>query len=395
MNKMKRQGFSALVAAITVLSLALSGCGQNADTTSSAVSGFAGGKGTTEDPYQISTVKQFDQVHEDLTASYVLTDDIDLSNVKFAPIDTFKPASDKEEDAEVPDETAAFSGTFDGAGHTVTGAALTGDTCTGLFGCVAGEKAGITNLTLKDCSATGGQYTGAVIGYAYYNVKVDNITLIGNNNVTGTSLVGGIVGACHADVTNCTATANITIDGDGAQGAGIIVGGQEDGNFQNCTASGNVTATGKGSYSIGGLAGCAQTSRYVKNCSVHDVTITVAENDFLVGALLGHAGQSADKDPTLVTDCSASNYTINAGNGSQRIGGIVGGGFYTQKYVQYYPEPNAFQIEYCTAQGVVNGGSIVGSIAGYVYSNSKVDNCTGSDPQIGASLSDVPLSQLY
>ena len=40
---------------------------------------FAGGTGTAEDPWQIATAEQLDLMHADLTAHYVLIDDIDLS----------------------------------------------------------------------------------------------------------------------------------------------------------------------------------------------------------------------------------------------------------------------------------------------------------------------------
>lgn len=41
---------------------------------------FEGGTGTPEDPYQIATAEQLDAIRNNLGASYVLVNDIDLSN---------------------------------------------------------------------------------------------------------------------------------------------------------------------------------------------------------------------------------------------------------------------------------------------------------------------------
>ena len=41
---------------------------------------FAGGTGTAEDPWQISTAEQLYRIHDDLTAHYILIADIYLSS---------------------------------------------------------------------------------------------------------------------------------------------------------------------------------------------------------------------------------------------------------------------------------------------------------------------------
>ena len=82
---------------------------------------FAGGSGTAEDPWQINTAEQLDLIHNDLTAHYVLTEDIDLSDYEnWDPIGAFQPLSDKPEEAEIPHPDFAFTGTFDGNGHTIS-----------------------------------------------------------------------------------------------------------------------------------------------------------------------------------------------------------------------------------------------------------------------------------
>ena len=51
----------------------------------------------------------------------VLTEDIDLSDYEnWDPIGAFQPLSDKPEEAEIPHPDFAFTGTFDGNGHTIS-----------------------------------------------------------------------------------------------------------------------------------------------------------------------------------------------------------------------------------------------------------------------------------
>ena len=65
---------------------------------SKADKSFAGGSGTVEDPWQVATAEQLDSIRNDLTAHYILTDDIDLSVYKnLDPIGSFKSLSDAPE----------------------------------------------------------------------------------------------------------------------------------------------------------------------------------------------------------------------------------------------------------------------------------------------------------
>lgn len=351
--------------------------------------GFAGGSGTAEDPWQIATVEQLQAVREDLGACYLLTEDIDLSGVEFEPIGSFEAVS--EEEPETPKTELAFTGSFDGNGHTISNLVMEDETAAayGLFGCVYGENASVTNLKVKDISLTGSMMVG-VIGYAATEKPVEGITLEGENQITGFSMVGGIVGGGFSDLMDCASQADITLL-DGGSYAGILVGGLEEGNVENCSASGSVTAEGAGS-SVGGLSGCFEGSAYAKNCRAENVTITLGEGSFLIGGLVGHAG--AVEEPTRIENCAAENYTITVGEDSQRIGGIVGGGFYISAYAEYYPEPEAFSVINCEASGIIEGGEMAGNIAGYVHNNSTVENCTAEEPQIGADAETVSLDQL-
>ena len=76
-----------------------------------ADSGFAGGSGTKEDPWQIASAEQLNLIRENLAGHYVLIADIDLSVYEnWEPIGAFRSLSDAPEDAEESAEQRAFSG---------------------------------------------------------------------------------------------------------------------------------------------------------------------------------------------------------------------------------------------------------------------------------------------
>lgn len=386
-NLRGRKRYLALACALMLSISMFTGCqGQQTNNAASSqvqsasvqAGGFAGGSGTAEDPWQVATAEQMNQVREQLDGHYVLSADVDLASLgSFDPIGTFEPKSEKEEDAETPSDAAAFSGTFDGAGHKISNVTISSkyQNGVGLFGCISGESAELKDLTVENIVVPSSQmYVGGIVGYAN-GKELNGLTLTGKSSVTGHFLVGGVVGASHVDIKNCKASATVILSGDNTQGAGLIVGGAEDCNVESCEATGAVEAKGTGCYSIGGLAGCFHNSEYAKNCTADSVTITAGENCSLVGGLAGHAGTQSG-DATQITGCKAENITIQAADTANRIGGIVGGGFYLNAYSKYYPQPTMYDVVNCTASGKIDGGKFVGSIAGYVHNNSIVKDCT-------------------
>lgn len=379
---MKNKFLSMLIAAVVATSVVLGGCGSKAATSSvdsktvaetkeSQTTGdFAGGKGTVEDPYKISSAKEFNNVRNDLSANYILTADIDLGEYeKFQSVGNFTPLSSKEEDAETPSNTTAFSGSFNGNNHTISNAKISDKehTGVGVFGCLSGTAV-IKDLKVENINVEGGKWAGGVIGFADYGATIKNITLQGENNISGNFLVGGIVGASHTNIVSCTGKANMTLYDDNVQSAGIIVGGLEDGNIEDChVTGGTVTATGDKSYGLGGLAGCLFNSEYAKDCTVENVTIKAGTHGEQIGGLAGFGGKAKDKF-TKVSNCTVKNVTD------------------------------------CKVTDMkVSKGNIVGSILGYAYNSSKVEASEGKitvgdktvENQIGGNLESVSLDKLY
>ncbi len=339
---------------------------------------FAGGSGTEADPYQIANASQLNRTRRYLNKNYILTADIDLAGYEnWEPIGTFKPLSDKPEDEENPTVSLAFSGTFNGDNHKISNIHISriDSAGVGLFGCVVGDNASIKNLIVENTTVSGKKIVGGVIGYASFKNSVESVSLTGKNNITGGFLVGGIVGGGFCNIKNCNANADVTLIGDNAQGIGVLAGGMESSSLIGCSATGTVTAAGNGNFSIAGLSGAAQESPSVENCNA-DVTITVGENSSMVGGLLGNAGTYDAKNPTIIKNCSA-NASIKAADSAERIGGIVGGGFYLDAYKDVRPVPTVYKVVDSKTSGSIEGGKIIGTIAGHAY-NSTIENCTST-----------------
>lgn len=393
------------LAGAMIASLALTGCGQGADTedirqeTSEPIPvSSMESEESEEDEQQVSEIiisgkEDFIKIYDDLTASYVLMADIDFGGETIEPIGHFEPRSDDPEDEETPDSSLAFTGTFEGNGHTLSNFTIDAadKNGVGLFGCITGEGSWVKDLKVDTVNVEGGNYTGGIVGFADFGSYLEGIILTGENSVKGKFLVGGIVGASHADIVNCTAAANVALSEDHMQGAGIIVGGQEDGNLENCMAEGNVMA-GNGCYSIGGLAGCFHNSEYARNCTAKNIVIETGDDCWLLGGLAGHSG-TFEGAPTLIENGTVQDVSIRTGDNSERIGGITGGGFYASAYKEYYPEPSRSDIRSCIVSGfTVSGGKYAGAAVGYSYGTTTVADFEGtmiwndseSEEQVGA-----------
>jgi hypothetical protein len=344
------------------------------------------GGGSDDDPIQITTAAEFNAIRNNLSGHYILTKDIDLSGFSnFEPIGRFEPASEDPEDGETPNLSLAFTGVFDGNGHKISNVSISVPTGSGigLFGCVAGTDGVVKNLVVENVTVSGMMLVGGVIGYGAAENVVDHITLQGTNSINGSMMVAGIVGGGFCPIANCEATANVTLTGDDGQGVGVLAGGMEDGSIINCKAKGTVTVTGARVSGIGGLAGCGLSAPEIRNCTA-DVTITISgENNMMIGGLVGYAGTypSLDPNPTVISNCTAK-AVIAAPNSAERIGGIVGSGFYMDVYKEYpmRDKPPSFKVQNSSSSGsITSGGSLIGKIAGYIYDNSTVENsCTST-----------------
>ena len=207
------------------------------------------GSGTETDPYQISTADQL-KLFRDIVngaggqtqnrgAYAVLTADIDLNNEPWTPIG--------------PDRDSAYTGTFDGQGHTVRNLSVTVNVQpgrAGLFGCV--KDGTIRKLTVAgsvSCTANQG-WCGGIAGYAM-DETIENCASLCTVSCTGIDArVGGIVGLVDYNsrtliIRDCYNIGKITGRSDNGSGdAGGICGFYMNGKISNCYNVGEITGSG-------------------------------------------------------------------------------------------------------------------------------------------------------
>ena len=219
-----------------------------------------------------------------------LDKNIDLTGKDWTPIGT--------------DYDNAYTGTFDGGGHTITGLTVTtNDEYAGLFGYLGNFNNGaatVKNVVMEGIQITCNHrlgYAGGVAGYSWGTIE--NCSVSGS--ISGTVSVGGVVGVqrdrpitgCSssatvkgmvdvggvagqtifgATLTACYATGNVIIEIDRTENisGGGLVGFNARGSVLACYATGNVTSTGSstGKVHIGGFLGnnyTTVTAGYWKN----------------------------------------------------------------------------------------------------------------------------------
>ena len=368
------------------------------------------GSGTESDPYVITTADQLAGIKNNLGAYYKLGDDITLTE-EWKPIGTFEAAN---EDGETPNAEKAFKGVFDGNGKTISGLKVNGSIAAGLFGCVANGT--VKNVTIQNATVSGSCMVAAAVGYAY-NSTVENVKLTATEGQHSTitanvlkyqnedmapNMVAGIVGAgmdstikgCTVENTKMTVIGLTQAAGWGTNvhDMGLLGGGLEGTSLEGCTVKNSeLSVTGTYSFGIGGLSGCAIGADHVKDCTVNNVKITLENNAYLTGGLVGYAGKT-DGEVTELSSCKSENVQITAGASSSRIGGLIGGGFYLPLYRSYYPVPTSYSV---TGSEVTNAAITTGAnsaafglVAGQGY-RSSIEGTTVAGTINGAASTTV------
>lgn len=238
-------------------------------------------KGYTDDGqgnYIVTTAEGLKAVADianngNLGINITLTENINLTDMEWTPIGT--------------NYNNAYTGIFDGNGHTITGLTVTGsDQYAGLFGRI-GSGGTVKNVVLEGVQITSDNSLGSVggvAGYSYGNIEYCSVS--GSVSVSGISDVGGVVGyqvggsitGCSssatvkgtqraggmagvtnsgASLTGCYATGDVTVENDGTNNshAGGVVGYNGGGTLTACYATGSVTGIGSGTIYVGGVTG--------------------------------------------------------------------------------------------------------------------------------------------
>ncbi len=268
-----------------------------------AAPSFASGNGTEEDPYIITSGGQlaylanlvnegnsyYAACHYKLGADIKLNVSDDWKNWgENSPENEWTPIGYKKDS----DTYSYFTGTFDGADHTIYGMYVSQtDEYAGLFGVV--RNAHIKNLSISESYVSGGSYSGGIAGYfsgdatdvpgfeycSFYGTVVSS----GNN-------AGGIAGYFSADgdkntlvITDCCSFGNITAKVGFAGGiCGVNEAVSGNAKIVNCFNAGKITAP-KNAGGISGNNRCADGLSTVEKC-YNSGKISAEENE---GGLVG------------------------------------------------------------------------------------------------------------
>ena len=251
-------------------------------------------------------------------------------------------------------KTNPFKGTFDGQGYTVANLTVyecgadndyfaDTDDCVGLFG-VINTPAVVKNVTVSDPFIVGSSYVGGIVGMAYTGT-IENCHVVGEIDIEGYYMVGGITGHGYAKIYNCSVI--------GAEGWDYSYIGAS---YQGNNLEGD---------NVGGIVGHNAESNTISGCAVKNVTVSGTRK---VGGIVGITAQS-----TTITNCTVSNVTVettateeyaNANTKTMSIGGIVG---------QYMANGNGVggKLSDCKVEGLtfanengvaVNAGALTGGV---------------------------------
>lgn len=351
------------------------------------------GKGTEDEPYQIGTAQEMawlayavNNQMESEGYCAVLTADIDLGYCQWPVIGVLSGNGQR-----------AYTGTFDGQGHTVSGLNITslgGRQKLGLFG--VAQDAVIENLTVrgsieltgvKSYDMTAGYIIGGVLGSGEGGgvtirscvSQVDISVSFANDQKAQNSAVGGLVGRLSGsgshEITNCRNEGRIYtafepgayyLGGSGGNGgqAGIVGFISAGARLERCVNAGEVYAgRAAGVGGIVGNAGSSGTEVTLSQCAnqgaVSNDTAAVLLNKGGTGGVLGLAAAGT----VTVRSC----YNTGSVAGSTIVGGILGGerGEYSAN-AQY--GCRGLTLENCyNAGGLLVGTATVrvGALAGY------------------------------
>ena len=211
-----------------------------------------------------------------------LTADIDLTGKVWTPIGT--------------DYDNAYTGTFDGGGHTITGLTVTtNDEYAGLFGYLSNfnNAAG----TVK-------------------NVVMDGIQITCNHR---SGYAGGVVGYSWGTIENCSVSGSVSA----TVSVGGVVGVQRDGSITGCSSS----ATVKGTLYVGGVAGWTNFGATLTACyATGNVIIEIAPTQNISGG-----GLVGFNDGISLLSCYATGNVTSTGSstGYVHIGGFLGDNYTT------------------------------------------------------------------
>ena len=393
-----------------------------------ATGGSMAGSGTAADPWQVADYDDLKNVGFDpytMDGHYRLVADIDAkksgtevvsysdsSQVRgFKPIGQLFPNTASAEESRGRDKTVPFSGSFNGAGHTISNLFIVNyiDNPMGFF-VVLDSSARVDSLTLKDYHLKGA-YAGGIAGKNYgtiNEVHVDADTLLFSTSSGGIAsenygtivsssftgmlsgaYLGGIAYENFGTISKCEMTLENGTDGIELTMFGGVAH-KNRGLIEDCKTSGGVHAA----VNIGGLA--SENYGTVERCSSSVDIVGVGGISFeglQVKNVAAIGGLVAIDSGKVLHSHSSGNIIATGSN----VGGFVGITFGeitgcsasgTVKGLAFsgaFVGTNRGKIDSSFATGKIVGSSYLGGFAGYNFGDIKASHAEGNVEFTGAS----------
>ena len=243
---------------------------------------FEGGTGTPEDPYQIATAEQLDAIRNNLSASYILLNDIDLSSYG-----NWVPIGDS--------SSSGFTGTLDGNGHSIQNMTITSS---GLdYSAFIGSalNATVKNLSLEnvDIEVSDTHCVAGIIGSAVDNCIIESCSVSGNIRVT-TARVELLIGGIAGNIVRTSSSSDPQIS-NSVNRAAITVDGPDFTTLLSC----------------GGIAGYSNAT--ISSCDNYGEIHSISDNSIFAGGIVGDCSASVISCKNFGTVYGQSNketYTV-------------------------------------------------------------------------------------
>jgi len=328
---------------------------------------FAGGDGTVETPYLITTPTHLRNISllvdfgKPFTGKFFkLEQNIDVGK------DNPLPA--------IGSDTKPFNGTFDGDNKIISNLSITtaqSSSYQGLFGYI--NSAGtIKNLGVTSSEVKGAGYVGGLVGNLQNGAKIENSFFEGSVNGTGNMFMGGLVGFNGGTISGSHSTGTVN----GKECTGGLVGGNQPGTITNSYSTSTVTGTA----SVGGLVGRHQNSPAIiensystgaVNGTGNNIGGFVGENarpinnSYSTGAVNGTGNSVGGFVGKNTSATISNNYSTGAVNGTgNNVGGFVGENNGTNT-----------QINSSYSIGLVTGGLLATNIGGFIGNYTSCTSC--------------------
>lgn len=313
------------------------------DFTGTYTVNYGGGSGTSFSPYLIYNAAQLNAIGAkagDWGSNFRLMDDIDLSGYDGKE---GRPSFNRIGYHIHLVDYVAFTGVFDGAGHTISNFTFdsnAGNDAVGIFGYLGDSGAQIKNvkLTNVDINSTSNMGAGGIVGQIYRGT-VTGCT-VQDGTVSGMYHVGGLVGwNVEGVVSDCNASSVVS----GERMCGILIG-ENIGSVTNCSSKGSVNVWdiiggGLVGSNFGTVESCYSTAN-IHGTGIDEIgglvgrNLGIISNSYAMGDVSGAyptGGLVGLNWDGTITNCYSTGASNQAGLIGRNIDGVITGSFWDKQ----------------------------------------------------------------